>query len=369
MNKYVFVQEEFRSSDGFDIWVGFFEAEEDTVRELALEWGEEIYDCEFKGCEKPHVDIYKVREDLPDEIYDSLLGTTFKEPLFLDPEKNTKKFFWGDKIYRDDLAGEYLGTVYPGNIEKIITDAVAVDNEKQEALLSIPGLAAALEKVPVKRVLPNGREVEQIVWVGKDLKKVSRAIRNISGDLPKQVKIDGPAPAWLTTAIVRELHPRKASLNSPDGFVPVGMRRPSGNGTGENLVWKVGEADGWHVVHVELKDPSQPLDPKNLPEAAPPELPLAAKIVLSGRAPNWLMASAAMAYHDRAMAVALYQPGNGATVAITYRNDLGVKLGSVVPEETVKKALEGDRLEQTLGAFENGAPKPNTPGSGSRLKV
>lgn len=244
---------------------------------------------------------------------------------------------------------------------------ITVDSEKQEALLSIPGLAKALGKEPVKRTLPNGREVEQIVWEGEDLKKISQTLHNISGNLPDHVKIDGPAPAWLATALVHEVHPRAASLNSPDGFVPIGMRRPSGSGLGANLKWRIAENDGWHVVHVEQEDPSVPLDPKNLSETAPPELPMGAKVVLSGRAPNWLMAGAAMAYHGRTKAVALYQPGAGATVAMTHSAD--VELGSVVPEATVKAALESDRLEHALGAFENGASKPNTPDSGNRLKI
>lgn len=226
-----------------------------------------------------------------------------------------------------------------------------IATQGQEATLSIPELAKTISKTPVKRTLPNGKEVEQIVWEGTDLETISRILHNCSGELPEHVRIDGPMPAWMAAALVHEIHPRSASLNSPDGFVPVGMQRPSGNGLGENLKWRVAEHEGWHVVHVQQDDPSVPLDPKKLDAAAPPELPMGAKVVVSGRIPNWLAASIGMAYHGRAKAVAFYQPGVGATVAITHSPD--VKLGSVVPEEIVREALNKATVDSLLSKANN----------------
>lgn len=217
-----------------------------------------------------------------------------------------------------------------------------------EGTLFIPALAQALGKEPTKRTLPNGREVEQIVWEGGDLIAVSRLLHNCSADLPEAVDIDGPAPAWLVAALCHELHPRHCRVNSPDGFVAVGCRRPEGAGSGENLRFAVAESAGWHVVHVEQADPSVPLDPAKLAGVVPPEVPMGAKVILSGRMPNWLAASLAMAYHGRAKGVALYQPGTGATVAITHSPE--VELGSVVPEEVVREGLKKIATDSLVGA-------------------
>ncbi|HOV79868.1 MAG TPA: CRISPR-associated protein Csx3 [Bacillota bacterium] len=199
----------------------------------------------------------------------------------------------------------------------------------QDGILSIPALAQALGKEPVQRTLPNGHVVSQIVWQGSDLADISRLLHNVSGDLPEHVKIDGPAPAWLVTALAHECHPRAVSLNSPDGFVPVGCRRPEGVGSGKNLEFRVEEGpDGWLLVTCQQADPSIPLDPADLTNVTPPVVPMGAKIILSGRMPNWLAASLAMAYHGTAKAIALFQPGTGATIAWTHSKECA--LGDVV---------------------------------------
>jgi CRISPR-associated Csx3 family protein len=196
-------------------------------------------------------------------------------------------------------------------------------------VLSIPDLAQALGKEPVKRTLPNGSVVEQIVWEGGDLPKIAQLLHNRSGDMPEHVKIDGPAPAWLVAALAHECHPRAVSLNSPDGFVPVGCRRPEGPGAGANLIFSVEEKDnGWLLVICRLTDPAVPLSPSDLAHIVPPAVPMGAKVILSGRMPNWLAASLAMAYHGIAKAVALFQPGTGATVAWTHSKE--VRLGEVI---------------------------------------
>lgn len=215
-----------------------------------------------------------------------------------------------------------------------INEDTAINKEEDNMfmnndILSISTLAQALGKEKVERTLPNGMVVQQIVWEGNDLVAISRLLHNNSGEMPEVVKIDGPAPAWLVAALVHECHPRHVQLNSPDGFVAVGCRRPEGNGSGENLEFSLEtRGDGWVVVTCQQTDPSIPLSPEKLGEVTPPELPMGARVILSGRMPNWLAASLAMAYHGRAKAVALFQPGTGATVAWTHSQE--VELGSVV---------------------------------------
>lgn len=201
----------------------------------------------------------------------------------------------------------------------------------ENGILSISVLAAALGKKPVKKTLPNGREVEQIVWEGGDLPKIARLLHNASAALPEHVRVDGPAPAWLVAALCHECHPRAVSLNSPDGFVPVGCRRPEGTGAGANLTFSVEEKEnGWLLVTCQQTDPSVPLDPTVLADVTPPAVPVGAKVILSGRMPNWLAASLAMAYHGIAKAVALFQPGVGATITWTHSKECA--LGDVIME-------------------------------------
>jgi CRISPR-associated Csx3 family protein len=204
-------------------------------------------------------------------------------------------------------------------------------NFLQENVVKISRLAEMLGKKAESRTLPNGRVVEQIVWEGSDLKKVAEVLHNQSANLPEMVDIDGAAPAWLVSALAHECHPNHVRLNSPDGYVAVGCRRPESDGSG--ATWTVEEmgtaGNGRRLVRVEFQlDPSKPLSPAALDDITPPEVGLRDVVVLSGRGPNWLVASVAMSYHGRAAAVAPFQPGTGATVSWTHVSDVG--LGEVI---------------------------------------
>ena len=202
-----------------------------------------------------------------------------------------------------------------------------------DGLLTIERVALALGKTPVERTLPNGKIVNQIVWEGCDLTKVAELLHNHSAEMPEVVDVDGPAPAWLTTALVHEVHPRHARLNSPDGFIAVGVSgRPTGQGSGPATftVTDLGTAgNGRRLLKVDFQiDPATPFKAEQLDEVVPPSVGLSDVVVLSGRGPNWLATSVAMAYHGRAAACAMFQPGAGATVAWTHVAD--IPLGDVI---------------------------------------
>lgn len=197
-------------------------------------------------------------------------------------------------------------------------------------VLSIPALAAALGKAATPKNLPNGKTVTQVNWDGADLVPVADLLHHQSAAMPEVVDIDGAAPAWLVAALCHECHPRSVRLNSPDGFVAVGCQTPAGTGTG--CGWSVTELsslDERRCIKVEFAlDPSVPLKAEALDTIVPPAVGLGDVVVLSGRGPNWLMASLAMAYHGRAAAVATFQPGTGATICWTHVQD--VALGSLI---------------------------------------
>lgn len=193
--------------------------------------------------------------------------------------------------------------------------------------LTISAIVQALGKEEIEKELPNGRKIKTIDWKGDDLIQIAELLHNKSGELPSVVDLDGPGPAWLHAALVHEVHPSDARLNSPDGFVGIGCQKPSGDGSG--VEWRkssYGMHGGKKVTMVEFQlDPSVPLSPEQLDEIAPPEVDFSDVVLISGRGPNWLTASVAMAYHGRAAAAACFQPGVGGTVSWTHSSD--VRLG------------------------------------------
>ncbi len=198
-----------------------------------------------------------------------------------------------------------------------------------EGVLSIPSLATELGKTEIERELPNGKKIRQLVWEGQDLVSIADLLHHRSVEMPAVVKIDGAAPAWLVSALTHECHPRNVQLNSPDGYVDVVCRKARNNGEGlEFAVRPHATAEGWTVVEFKL-NPSVPLAPADLTNIVPPELPMGAKVALTGRGPNWLVASLVMGYHGRTKAVACFQPGTGSTVCMTHSAE--VPLGSVIP--------------------------------------
>jgi CRISPR-associated Csx3 family protein len=201
------------------------------------------------------------------------------------------------------------------------------------SLIEIAELAEALGKSAVKKVLPNGRTIETIEWEGSDLPLISRILHNQSADFGgKEVRINGGAPGWLHAAVAHECHPGEASLNSPDGYVPIGTgHAPAGLGVGPNLEFTCEAREGFVLVTCQQIDPSVPLAPAALAEITPPIVEFGAVVVLNGRMPNWLLASLAMSYHGLAKAVACNQPGKGATVCWTHSTS--VELGSTIAVE------------------------------------
>lgn len=195
----------------------------------------------------------------------------------------------------------------------------------QDEILNITVLAKILGKVEEDLELPGGRKVKSIVWKGEDLGAINALIHNQSANMPKLVKINGPAPAWLVTALVHECHPMSTAFNTPEGYVTVGCQLPKGAGEGVKE-WKVTKKGDWTQVEFILE---RNFSPAQLEKVVPPEVPFGARVIVSGRGPLYLAASVAMAYHGTAKAIACLQPGVGATVCITHTVE--TELGTVIP--------------------------------------
>ena len=199
--------------------------------------------------------------------------------------------------------------------------------------ITIASIATAMNKTEIEKELPNGRKIKTLDWQGDDLPGVDEFMRKQGLGRDDHFIVDGPSPAWLTLAVVHGGHPGFASMNDPRlGAVPVGCQIPSSNssnGSGKNLSFTVTEKGDYILLNFEIE--GGVFDATDLADLVPPQVPQGKTLVISGRGPNWLTVSLAMAYHALVPAVACFQPGVGATVAMTHNP--AVKLGSVVQVE------------------------------------
>lgn len=206
--------------------------------------------------------------------------------------------------------------------EKILKLSLETSMSNSELSFSPLKISAVAEACGITK-----NERGQYSWAGSDLPKLAELLHHRSAEMPEVVQIDGAAPGFLVVALTHECHPREVELNSPDGYVRVGCRKPEGTGAG--IEFRISDGpDGYTAVEGVL-NPSVPLKPEQLLQIAPPLLPMGSKVILSGRIPNWLMASLAMSYHGATKAVATFQPGVGATVCMTHT--AAVQLGALIP--------------------------------------
>jgi len=208
------------------------------------------------------------------------------------------------------------------------------DMNGNEAVITVDELAKQLGKAKEIKTLPNGKEVEQFVWGGADLPHVEEILRKLSAK-PGSYVMDGAAPAFLGVTFAHGIHPQGASFNDPRlGHVGIANRDPEGFGAGKNLKFSVKENEEFSFVEFEIIGGI--FDVADLDGVRSPAVNTKKGVVISGRGPNWLTASLAMGYHT-ARWVALWQPGSGATVAMTHYPSR--KLGDNVSDEAVKAVM------------------------------
>ena len=224
-----------------------------------------------------------------------------------------------------------------------VLDNSAFDERKDDKKVNIidtQELANNLGMKPVQRTLGNGRVVEQIVWDKENLQKAVKEVKGLSGK-GEEVKITGPAPAWLVSALSHTVHPSPVSVYMPqiDKYVPVGaLKHGKKNPEGE-VSFEVEEKG--NAVLIEYSMDCDVYDENNLSKVVVPEIPKGKHVYISGRGPNYLTTSIAESYAHTNGSVSLFQPGTGYTCAITHSREK--ELGEVVKDpfimEEVKEKL------------------------------
>lgn len=247
------------------------------------------------------------------------------------------------EVPRGTVAGLERGQLVISPAHEALANALrllAQKSKEDKSMNSITtaNLALILGKAEVERTLPNGKLVSQLVWEGTDLPLLQeRVFGPLAAAGNEPVCLDGPAPAWLATAFVHGVHPRCAQVNDPRlGAVDIFAPKPSGSGEGRNLQFRMIETESFTFVEFEIE--GGVFDVADLPTVHGPMVNPQKGVVISGRGPNWLMATLAMGYHTTRW-VACWQPGSGATCAMTHHPSMA--LGTVISEVEVRKAREG----------------------------
>lgn len=203
-------------------------------------------------------------------------------------------------------------------------------NTETKKTVKIVAIAAAISKENETYPLPNGKVVTGLNWRGDDLPAVDAHMRSLTFGRNTHFVVDGACPAWLALAVVHGGHPASASLNDPRlGVVPVGCELPGDPHGGKNLTFETEEKEAYTLVNFEVAGGT--FDVADLASVVPPTVNTKKAVVISGRGPNWLVVSIAMAYHAAAAAVYCFQPDVGATCAMTHHPEH--QLGSLIQIE------------------------------------
>lgn len=200
----------------------------------------------------------------------------------------------------------------------------------REGVIEISRLARALGKEKVPR--RNGAVmVKSFFWTPEDLRDVVKILH--TEDFGRSVCVDGPCPAWLGMCITHSLHPSIVRLNSVDGYVTVGTNIPMG-GVKQSYYeqgkfrWNVEKRGDVWLVELSQSDPTKAYMPEDLMLLRPPQLPSGSLVVISGRMPNYMSSSLAMAYHHKCAACAAWQRNGTGIVVWSHSKDYVV--GDVV---------------------------------------
>ena len=224
------------------------------------------------------------------------------------------------------------------NGEKNTTEEV-IEAEKNVIDITKLGLSIGMEEK--EQTLPNGKVVKTLLWDQENLLKAVNAVKHLSEE-GKPVRITGPAPAWLVSALTHTVHPCPVGVYMPqigkDVDIPK-LAHGEINPEGE-VGFKVIEKGNVVVIeyNMELPEGITTYDENNLSKVVVPEIPQGKEVYISGRGPNYLTVAIAEAYAHTNSSVSLFQPGIGYTCSITHSR--AKKLGDLIKDPLGKEKVK-----------------------------
>ena len=237
---------------------------------------------------------------------------------------------------------------------KILDNSSFIGETKMEEnvnIIDIRKLGIEIGMEEKEQTLPNGKVVKTLVWDQENLLKAVNAIKHLSEE-GKPVRITGPAPAWLVSALTHTVHPSPVGVYMPqigkDVQIPQlahGEKNPEGE-----VGFKVAEKGDAVLIeyNMELPEGITTYDENNLSKVVVPEIPQGKAVYISGRGPNYLTVAIAEAYAHTNSSVSLFQPGIGYTCSITHSR--AKKLGDLTKDplgkEEVKEKLSVEKDEK-----------------------
>lgn len=224
------------------------------------------------------------------------------------------------------------------NGEKNTTEEV-IEAEKNVIDIRKLGLSIGMEEK--EQTLPNGKVVKTLVWDQENLLKAVNAVKHLSEE-GKPVRITGPAPAWLVSALTHTVHPCPVGVYMPqigkDVDIPK-LAHGEINPEGEVGFKVVEKGDAVLIEYnMELPEGITTYDENNLSKVVVPEIPEGKEVYISGRGPNYLTVAIAEAYAHTNSSVSLFQPGIGYTCSITHSR--AKKLGDLIKDPLGKEKVK-----------------------------
>ena len=266
----------------------------------------------------------------------SILSNENYEEVEEDIEYNNSKGYYEGRIL--DMS---RGSTSTSNVIKKIAEEVLrinrgeVSKDKAQKTEShipsyngyvIDNIALAQElDVLTEKVNADGTKISTVLWPNQIVPKVYSKIKEkVKTNLP--VRINGVRPNFMLASIAKSCKLRGiddvATYDTTlDRFIPIiDIPKKQGIRSCDGLEYTVIENDENVFLEVKVKENEggvkkfELLDYQN---AVLPEIDEYKKLYISGRIPNWLMASIVCSYNSRN--ICTFQPGNG--FICTYSND------------------------------------------------
>ena len=223
-----------------------------------------------------------------------------------------------------------------------------MENNQDVININTKELAEKLGMKPQKRTLGNGKVVEQIIWDKEYLLKAIKEVKPLS-ETGKPVRIDGPAPVWLVSALTHTVHPCPVSVYVPQigKDVPVGILKHGDENPEGEVKFEVIEKGNSVLIEYEMDLPEgvDSYDENNLSKVVVPEVSDGIAVYISGRGPNYVTVSIAEAYAHTNSSVSLNQPGTGYTCSITHSRakSLGDITKDPIGKEEIKEKMRSEK--------------------------